>query len=47
MTALSMADLGLDPDDLSSLVRYQMVVRLPIGIVPEVTEDNGMEAMGL
>lgn len=47
MTALSVADLGGDPSDASTLVEYQIIVKLPIGIVPEVTEDNGMEAMGL
>ena len=35
----------LDAD--SAVVSYRLVVRLPVGIVPEVNEDDGMESMGL
>ena len=47
MTTLSLADLGTDLDADSAVVSYRLVVRLPVGIVPEVTEDDGMESMGL
>ncbi|MEE2685744.1 MAG: hypothetical protein VYB09_05490 [Planctomycetota bacterium] len=47
MTAFSLADLGLELDADSAVVSYRLVVRLPVGIVPEVNEDDGMESMGL
>ena len=47
MTTLSLADVGADLDADSAVVSYRLVVRLPVGIVPDVTEDDGMESMGL
>ena len=47
MTSLSLADVGVDLDADSAVVSYRLVVRLPVGIVPDVTEDDGMESMGL
>ncbi|MFP6753121.1 MAG: prepilin-type N-terminal cleavage/methylation domain-containing protein [Pirellulaceae bacterium] len=47
MTSLSLADVGTDLDADSAVVSYRLVVRLPVGIVPDVTEDDGMESMGL
>lgn len=47
MTALSLADMGVDLDENTSVVSYRLVVRLPVGIVPEVNEDDGMESLGL
>jgi len=47
MTTLSVVDLGVDLDPNASVVSYRLVVQLPVGIVPEVNEDDGMESLGL
>jgi hypothetical protein len=39
--------MGVDLDENTSVVSYRLVVRLPVGIVPEVNEDDGMESLGL
>jgi hypothetical protein len=47
MTTLSVVDLGVDLDPNASVVSYRLVVQLPVGIIPEVNEDDGMESLGL
>jgi len=47
MTNLSVVDLGGDLDPNASVVSYRLVVRLPVGIVPEVNEEDGMESLSL
>ena len=47
LTTLSVAGLGDDPLNNQAVVMYQLIVKLPLGVVPEVSENDGMGSMGL